>query len=463
MVIVMNATSEKATNSGNDSLDSSRLLENLNTPNNVKIFEYETHKEALDSAYSEAATTTGQVLSGTLFKQGNRLSFSTALPIPVVVQHVYVKAAKKGQSLKDIANATNRPTMHDHVQSIHKYIDANYTGDYIIPGLTLNVQDGVAVFVGSRRGSQTLGYLVIPIGSRLQATDGSHRTEAIKSVFESLNSIGQQEFSKHSIAAMITFENDISRIHQDFADCSRSKALPPSLVAAFDRRNPANGLVMDLIDQCEIFRDKVDGTSKTLGKKSTSAFLVNHVRQFVKELLFGNWAEKNEAFDEKAIKELGSRNDLRYKKNLEKMLKYTNRISEVVSPYQRLVKLNPGTERMKIPQFREEGWLPMTSIGLVILGRIGFVLIRDEQLDNEGVIRKLGEIDWKKSSEFWSKNVVTDGKIVTSRYPTQLAMKKVLNTLGIGANDLVNYDENKSSVEQIELSSDFSNTQPERL
>ena len=58
-----------------------------------------------------------------------------------------------------------------------------------------------------------------------------------------------------------TFESDLTQIHQDFADCSRAKALPPSLISAFDRRNPANGIVLDLTEEVPVFNDKIDATS----------------------------------------------------------------------------------------------------------------------------------------------------------------------------------------------------------
>ena len=45
---------------------------------------------------------------------------------------------------------------------------------------------------------------------------------------------------------MLTCETDLQRIHQDFADASKTKAIPPSMLVAYDRRPPINRLVLDL-------------------------------------------------------------------------------------------------------------------------------------------------------------------------------------------------------------------------
>ena len=65
-------------------------------------------------------------------------------------------------------------------------------------------------------------------------------------------------FYEHSVSIMITFENDNAQVQQDFADCSKTKKLQASLISAYDRRNPANGLVLDLIDNVALFNDKID-------------------------------------------------------------------------------------------------------------------------------------------------------------------------------------------------------------
>ena len=124
----------------------------------------------------------------------------------------------------------------------------------------------------------------------MEITDGGHRKAAIDRLWAELDDERSAEFDQDAVSVMITIEDDLGQIHQDFADCSKTKALPKSRLAAYDRRNPANGLVLDLIDRCDIFKGKIDSTSKTLSVKSANLFLTNQVRQMVKELLVGDYA-----------------------------------------------------------------------------------------------------------------------------------------------------------------------------
>ena len=89
------------------------------------------------------------------------------------------------------------------------------------------------------------------------------------------------EFGSDAVAVMVTCETDADQVHQDFADCSKTKPLPPSQLAVYDMRNPANRIVLEAAEKCPIFREKIDATSKTLGKHSTLLFLANHVRRFI--------------------------------------------------------------------------------------------------------------------------------------------------------------------------------------
>jgi len=128
-----------------------------------------------------------------------------------------------------------------------------------------------------------VGYLVIPAGVNLSITDGQHRVKAIKEALAHLES--DTSFRSDSIAVMITCEYEFRQIHQDFADCSKTKPLPKSLVSVYDSRNPANRLVFDIEDNCPLLKGRLDASSKTLSKKSSFLFLANQVRQMLKHLI----------------------------------------------------------------------------------------------------------------------------------------------------------------------------------
>ncbi len=74
------------------------------------------------------------------------------------------------------------------------------------------------------------------------------------------------------------------------------------MLTVYDLRNPANSLVIKLVDVCPVFRDKVDSTSQEIGANSTCLFTANQVRQMVKALLTGDFAMADGPFADEASK-----------------------------------------------------------------------------------------------------------------------------------------------------------------
>jgi hypothetical protein len=71
------------------------------------------------------------------------------------------------------------------------------------------------------------------------------------------------------------------------------------MLAVYDRRVPANRLVVELTKKCPVIVEKIDSISKSLGKHSTCLFTANQVRQLVKSLLTGDMAMSETTFLER--------------------------------------------------------------------------------------------------------------------------------------------------------------------
>jgi DNA sulfur modification protein DndB len=154
---------------------------------------------------------------------------------------------------------------------------------------------------------------------------------------------------------MITCESDINQIHQDFADCSKTKALAADQVAVYDRRNPANRLVVDVEQTCPLFKGKVNATSSKLGKRSTALFTANQVRQFVKVMLVGVWAMGDLDFEKRARERLSTEEN--YRMYLSRMTSFLNAVSDACPVMHELAQITGGVEMNRIPLRRNEGWI----------------------------------------------------------------------------------------------------------
>ena len=411
------------------------------TTENVNIKRRPDLTQAANGAREEAANTGGFQLLGVLFRQGSRQYITTAFPIRQVVASLHVDAAMRRSSVSEVLSATNRPTMPDHVATIADYLVENVGGKYILPPMTLNVQQSISIYEPDYESELKPVYLVIPMTAKLSVTDGGHRTQGIIQALGKLTDEKRDQFGQDAVSVMITLEGNAEQVHQDFADCSKTKALPPSQLAAYDRRNPANGLVLDLIRDCPLFKDKINSTSKTLSKNSNHIFLTNQVRQLVKELLVGDYGLADDAFEGKAKEILGSSDTPTYRAERERFTEYVNRVTSTI-PVLREIAATPttGIERNQLKDYRDKGYICLTATGLVIIGRIGHELFKKQNAAWGQVVDRFGEIDWQRNAVVWQGNIVRDNKMTTQRAWVKVAAEKVRRAVGLEADLRVNVD-----------------------
>ena len=355
-----------------------------------------------------------------------------ALPISWMKSRLETRSAGRQGSIHDTRSAMNRPEIVEHTRAIAKYIRENYNKKYIMPPLTLNIQQRVHLYTVDYPGEFLPGYLVIPATAKLAITDGQHRRSALIVALDEMDNDQQAEFGQDAVAVMISCETELTQIHQDFADCSKTKPLPPSLLAVYDLRNPANRLVSGLESTCVLFKDRIDSTSKTLSKKSTYLFLANQVRQLVKELLTGSYATPDAQFERRANELLSSEGQ--YTAVLSCYSEYINYMTERIPVWKEIAQVKPGSlEASQIPTKREQGWVCLTATGLNLIGRTGHQLFTHRAPDWKEYADRLAALDWRKTSLFWDGNIIQGQRVMTQQGPLHRAFDKVKEEIGLAA------------------------------
>ncbi|MFP5330598.1 MAG: DNA sulfur modification protein DndB [Alphaproteobacteria bacterium] len=408
------------------------MLDLVTEAKNVTIKKFDTVEGAQRAASQEAAATGGTMLPAIMFRQGQRWMLTTAFLIPLIRTRLQTNHAQRKGGVDEVRAATNRPVMPDHVENVKNYLKANVGRKYILPPLTLNARQPISVYLADFGSTVTAVTIVIPANVRLEITDGGHRKNALDLAADEIPEELLEQFYGDAVSVMITIEDDMAQIHQDFADASKTKALPKSQLAAYDRRNPANGIVLDLIDRCAVFKGKIDSTSTTLSKNSNKLFLTNQVRQLVKELLVGSYAMPDDQFEAKAKEILGSSETPQYTAELERFVAYVDRITQAI-PILRQIASNPteGVASNRISDLRAQGWVCLTATGLVILGRIGHDLFKNETADWEAYADRLGNLDWRRAGSLWEGNIVQGGKMMTQQTPVKGAVAAVRDAIGL--------------------------------
>jgi DNA sulfur modification protein DndB len=276
--------------------------------------------------------------------------------------------------------------------------------------------------------------LVLPMTAAMSITDGQHRVVGVQETAKDLNEEQLARLDQDAIAVMITCEVDTMQVHQDFADAAKTKPLPPSQLAVYDRRNVANGLVLDLIDVCPVFRGKIDAVSKSLSKRSAALFLSNQVRVLTKTLIAGTWKDPDEVYSQKAERVLKTKGSPEYLELLEKFAAYVGAVTESNPVLREIASLPPGglVTNSRIPELREQGWICMSTTGLQIIGSIGHEVLREHTTDWKAYATKLGAVDWSRSNPLWAGNIIAaDGKILTQSSSAQSALHAVRNAIGL--------------------------------
>jgi DGQHR domain-containing protein len=358
---------------------------------------------------------------------------TTSFPLTFLARQVRLDSAVKGGNPR---MNTNRPLMHDHVRSIREYLIKNRNG-YILPPVTLNARQMPQVHVQRTNAPVRLGFLVVGDGTMFDVTDGQHRIAAIAGTAMSKTPMPPimseaPELENDGMAVLIVVEDEMARIHQDFADAAQTKQIPASLLAAYNTREPVNRVLTRIVDQSEFLKGRVDETSKTLAKLSQSVFLLNQVRGLVKELLIGDYAVAEDTLSRYASQQLGTAEKqdafvARAKQLLEVL-------TEHMQPWRTIVRIPPGdTMSSQIPDLRKE-FLNLTATGLVIIGRVAFFINKHFPEDQRATkyIELATGVDWKRGAEIWQGTVMLEGeRLVSSREPVRLAAERVQAQLGL--------------------------------
>jgi DGQHR domain-containing protein len=371
--------------------------------------------------------TGGRLLEGVLFYQGPRPMIATAMPFAQATYSLRSRSAAPTSSAEEVDDTTNRPQDVAHAQTIKQYIIDNFDDAFILPALTVNLNRRTMIYTveveNERQPATRIAYIPLDMNPSLSITDGQHRQMAIEHAFRELvaERAWQEKLSRSSVPVTIVLEDRVQQVHQDFADASKGRPMPPSLLAIYDRRHAANGLVMDLIDNCALFRGKTDATSVKLTKDSRGMFLTNMIRQSVKTLLTGGYGIGEQDFEIRAKRDLGPYNSPAYRDASAFAVSFIDAVTEAIPVLRDYAAKTPEEVRREVPELRVSGFLCLTSTGLAILSRVGWA-IREEGIEDwESHVARLSEIDWHRSNPVWARLGVANVNRVSTGHSSVIA------------------------------------------
>jgi DNA sulfur modification protein DndB len=231
------------------------------------------------------------------------------------------------------------------------------------------------------------------------------------------------------VTVLVVQEEDLEQIHQDFADCSKNKPIPPALRASFDISDFLSKITRDLTKQLDIFNGRIDKISTTVGKDPNYIFTMSQLRVGVSEFLFGN---SNKSLDSFAV---------------ENREEYQNMLNRAKFFYLEVARSNktwsllfqPRSQASNLLNFynlRQER-IDFNSVGFQIISKIGHLIFFENSFSDEQnmiLIKALADLDYRRTCSLWENSVVIDDgkgekKIIAQRAAINKALKIAISEI----------------------------------
>jgi len=147
---------------------------------------------------------------------------------------------------------------------IGEYMTAN-PDEYVLPAITASVSAEMAFEAFPVPGAAgSIGLLHIPMEATLLINDGQHRRGGIERAIKQMPAL-----AKETIAVTLYFDQGLERSQQMFADINGRQVKPSSAInALYDRRNPYNKWVLDVIQSVPGIGSRIDMENSSVAAKS---------------------------------------------------------------------------------------------------------------------------------------------------------------------------------------------------
>lgn len=393
----------------------------MNPENSALIqVEHNTYEEAFRSAAEEAATTMATIAPTVMYCQGTRSYLTTAFPLGYVAERVRIDALARG------ANADehyNRPLIAEHHRAITAYLTSQ--DDYVLPPLSLCVQDPLRCHIPRSSSAVKLGVIVLPTSIVYNITDGQHRVKALRDALSQKEKMGED-----GIGVTIVVENDMEKIHQLFWDCAQTKSIPQSLLTAYNKRDPLARLVREVCEQVPVFNGRIEQISKTVGKSSINVFTLNQLRIGIAEILTGDASQATLSLRKDMATMLGS--EQAKEEHRKYIVDFYNTFSLANVEWSELLGAgDPALGAVDTDALRHR-FVHFTGTGLTVIGRLGFFVRNYPSAERERLIEALArQIDWSRDADIWQGNAVLSGRMNGQRAAVEVAVMKIKAQLGI--------------------------------
>ena len=289
------------------------------------------------------------------------------------------------------------------IPELKNYI-LNNPKEYIFSSLTASVDGGMTFMPAPHLGPDgKMGRLYIDMTAKFLINDGQHRRRAIEEALKDRPRIGYE-----SISIVFFADKGLKRSQQMFADLNKNALKPSkSLNILYDHRDNFSQFVVKLVNNIEVFRNRVDLEKTSIGNRNTKVFTLNGIMDSTKKLLGKGKTRKITEQDTLIAKD------------------FWEAVTKNIPEWQLLIqgKIQP---KMLRATFVHSNTNCLNALG--IAGRVMRETYPDSWLKK---LRALRNIDWSRSSTLWEGRLLQGGWMVRTTAGIELGANMILKECGI--------------------------------
>lgn len=279
------------------------------------------------------------------------------------------------------------------IPEIRDYILSN-PDSYVFSALTVSV-DGEMEFQAANNDTPQVGTINIAMTSRFLINDGQHRRAAIAEALKINPSLKNEHIS-------VVFYRDegLLRSQQMFSDLNRYAIKPTkSINILFNSREESSIIAKRIIEEVDVFKGLVEKERTAISNRSKALFTLSAICTATTELLNGM--------------------ELSLQEKVDLAKSYWNAVGKHITEWN---KVKSG--EMKSADVRKY-YICSLSITLVALGYAGNAIIQKKPNTWQEYLKKLADIDWRKTNPDWENLVFVNGRVAANR-STQKAMSNYM-------------------------------------
>jgi len=285
------------------------------------------------------------------------------------------------------------------IPEIRDYILSN-PESYVFSALTVSV-DGEMEFQAVSENTPQIGTIDISMTSRFLINDGQHRRAAIAEAIK-INPVLKNEH----ISVVFYRDEGLFRSQQMFSDLNRYAIRPTkSINILFNSREESSIIAKRIIEEVDVFKGLVEKERTAISNRSKALFTLSAICTATNELLIGF--------------------NLPLQEKVDLAKQYWSMVGKYITEWN-VVK----TGEVKSADIRKD-YICSLSITLVALGYAGNAIIQQSSDTWESHLKKLADIDWRKTNPDWENLVFVNGRVAANR-STQKAMSSYMREVLTG-------------------------------